>query len=36
MPKILCFISPDMVDFEVTLALQILKNTGQREVLTVG
>jgi hypothetical protein len=36
MKKVLCFISNEMADFEVTLALQIIKNTGKREVITVG
>jgi putative intracellular protease/amidase len=36
MSKILCFISNEMADFEVTLALQIVKNAGNRAVLTVG
>jgi putative intracellular protease/amidase len=33
---ILCFVAEDMADFEVTLALQILRNHGSREILTVG
>jgi putative intracellular protease/amidase len=36
MQNVLCFISADMADFEVTLALQILKNIGQRAVIPVG
>ena len=36
MSKVLIFISDDMADFEVTLALQILKNHGQREIIPVG
>ncbi len=36
MPKILCFVSDEMADFEVTLALQILISAGNREIITVG
>lgn len=36
MNTILCFVSDEMADFEVTLALQILRNIGQREIITVG
>jgi putative intracellular protease/amidase len=36
MNKILCFVSDEMADFEITLALQILKNIGNREIITVG
>ena len=36
MKKILCFISDEMADFEVTLALQILRNIGHREIIAVG
>lgn len=36
MSKILVFISDAMADFEVTLALQILKNIGQREIIPIG
>jgi putative intracellular protease/amidase len=36
MNKILCFVSEEMADFEVTLVLQVLKNVGHREIVTVG
>jgi putative intracellular protease/amidase len=36
MKKVLCFISDEMADFEVTLALQILRNTGCREIIALG
>jgi putative intracellular protease/amidase len=36
MRKILCFISDEMADFEVTLALQILRNIGGRDIITLG
>lgn len=36
MNTILCYVSDEMADFEVTLALQILKNVGNREIVTVG
>lgn len=36
MNKVLCFVSDEMADFEVTLALQIIRNTGNREIITVG
>jgi putative intracellular protease/amidase len=36
MKKVLCFVSDEMADFEVTLVLQILKNIGGREIVTVG
>lgn len=36
MGKILCFISDDFADFEITLAFHKIKNVGKREVLTVG
>jgi len=34
--KILCFVYQEMADFEVTLALQILRNHGGYEVITAG
>jgi len=36
MSKILCFVSADMADFEITLALHRLKNTGGRDIITAG
>lgn len=36
MKKVLCFVSNDMADFEVTLAFQFLKAIGNREIVTVG
>jgi putative intracellular protease/amidase len=36
MSTVLCFVSAEMADFEVTLALQILRNIGGREIITVG
>jgi putative intracellular protease/amidase len=36
MKKILCFVSDEMADFEITLTLQILKNIGHREIITIG
>lgn len=36
MQKILCFISHEMADFEVTLACHLLKAIGGREIVTVG
>jgi putative intracellular protease/amidase len=36
MAKVLCFVSDDMADFEVTLALQLLRNKSDREVVPVG
>jgi putative intracellular protease/amidase len=36
MNKILCLVSDEMADFEVTLTLQILKNKGDRNIVTVG
>jgi len=36
MNKILCFVSQEMADFEVTLAFHILKSKGSREILPVG
>ncbi|MEK3861910.1 DJ-1/PfpI family protein [Paenibacillus sp. FSL H7-0716] len=36
MGKILCFISDDFADFEITLALHKIRNVGKKEVLSVG
>ena len=36
MNKILCFVSEEMADFEVTLAFHILKSKGSREIVPVG
>ncbi|MEF2965819.1 DJ-1/PfpI family protein [Paenibacillus sp. M1] len=36
MGKILCFISEDFADFEITLALHKIKNVGKKEVLSAG
>ncbi|MBI5302691.1 MAG: DJ-1/PfpI family protein [Chloroflexi bacterium] len=36
MSKILCFISEDMADFEITLVLHKLKNIGRRDIVAVG
>lgn len=36
MGKILCFVTADMADFEVTLAVHLLRNIGQREIIPVG
>jgi hypothetical protein len=36
MKKILCFISDEFADFEITLALHKVKNVGKRDVITVG
>ena len=36
MSKILCFISEDMADFEITLVLHGLKNAGKRDIVAVG
>ncbi len=36
MNTILCYVSDEMADFEVTLALQILRNVGNREIVTAG
>jgi putative intracellular protease/amidase len=36
MSKVLCFISDEMADFEVTLAFHFLKSKGNREIVTVG
>jgi putative intracellular protease/amidase len=34
--NVLCFVSDEMADFEVTLALQLLKQIGNRKVITVS
>jgi len=34
--KILCFVSEDMADFEITLVLHGLKNAGKRDIIAVG
>jgi putative intracellular protease/amidase len=36
MGKVLCFVSPGMADFEVTLAFHKIKTVGKREVVSVG
>ncbi|WP_435921473.1 DJ-1/PfpI family protein [Paenibacillus sp. DYY-L-2] len=36
MGKIVCFISEDFADFEITLALHKIRNVGKKEVLSVG
>jgi putative intracellular protease/amidase len=36
MKKILCFVSNEMADFEVTLAIHLLHAVGKREILAVG
>jgi putative intracellular protease/amidase len=36
MGKILCFISDEFADFEVTLAFHKIRNVGKRDVVTVG
>ena len=36
MSKILCFVSEDMADFEITLVLHGLKNAGKRDIIAVG
>lgn len=36
MGKILCFISDQFADFEITLALHKIRNVGKRDVITVG
>ncbi|WP_282939254.1 DJ-1/PfpI family protein [Paenibacillus sp. RC67] len=36
MGQILCFISEDFADFEITLAFHKIKNVGKKEVLCVG
>lgn len=36
MGKILCFLSDDFADFEITLAFHKIKNVGKRDVLPIG
>lgn len=36
MGKIICFISEDFADFEITLAFHKIRNVGNREVVTMG
>ncbi|MBA2943669.1 DJ-1/PfpI family protein [Paenibacillus sp. CGMCC 1.16610] len=36
MGKIICFISDEFADFEITLALHKIRNVGKKEVLTVA
>jgi putative intracellular protease/amidase len=36
MPKVLCFVSDEMADFEITLAFHFLKAKGNREIVTIG
>jgi len=36
MGKILCFVTDDFADFEITLALHLIRNIGKREVLSIG
>ncbi|HPF87202.1 MAG TPA: DJ-1/PfpI family protein [Candidatus Limiplasma sp.] len=36
MGKILCFVPERFAEFEVTLALHLLRDMGQREIVTVG
>ncbi|MCL6603667.1 MAG: DJ-1/PfpI family protein [Paenibacillus sp.] len=36
MDKIICFISDDFADFEITLALHKIRNVGKKEVLSMG
>lgn len=36
MGKILCFLSEEFADFEITLACHKIKNVGKREVLSMG
>jgi putative intracellular protease/amidase len=36
MNKILCFVSNDMADFEITLVFHKLKTIGNKEIITVG
>ena len=36
MGKILCFVSDDLADFEITHALHKLKTVGKREVVAIG
>lgn len=36
MGKVLCFISDDFADFEITLAFHKIRNIGKKDVLTIG
>jgi putative intracellular protease/amidase len=36
MNKVLCFVSDEMADFEITLVIHCLKTIGNREIVTVG
>ncbi len=36
MNTVLCFISDEMADFEITLAFHLLKSKGKKEIVTVG
>ena len=36
MNKILCFVSDEMADFEITLVFHKLKTIGNKEIITVG
>lgn len=36
MGKILCFISEEFADFEITLAFHKIRNVGKKEVITIG
>ena len=36
MSSILCYIYPDMADFEVVVALHRLRNAGRRQILTIA
>lgn len=36
MGKILCFISDQFADFEITLAIHKIRNVGKRDIITVG
>ena len=36
MSKILCFVSDEMADFEITLVFHKLKTIGNKEIITVG
>ncbi|MBU3153694.1 DJ-1/PfpI family protein [Clostridium estertheticum] len=36
MKKILCFISDEFADFEITLVLHKIRNVGKRHIVTVG
>ena len=36
MGTIICFVYDEMADFEITLALHLIRTRGKREVVTVG